>query len=134
MAYDTNVLFDQALTHINRKKLFTFRDVIAFLGISTSTFYAHFPKESNAYKEMDLAMRTHKASMKLAIRKDWLGSKDKGKQAMLYKLLADEDELRRLTNYNMKHDGEIKMPDFSKAQWLDASELPEGDLPKAGDG
>lgn len=97
MAYKTSELYERAIEAIDQNNLFFISDVIAYLGISSETYYNHFPlesKESNAIKERlnKNAMRT-----KVSIRSKLHQSTSPAGLLALYKLLATEDERRALS-------------------------------------
>jgi hypothetical protein len=110
MAYNTSELYQQALEEIDKNNLFFIEDVVAYLGIDKSTFYKHFPidsNESNAIKERlnKNAMRT-----KVSIRSKLHQSKSPAGLLALYKLLATNDERKALAMEYREHSGEVKLP------------------------
>lgn len=109
MAYKTEKLFEQAIEAIDQNNLFFISDVIAYLGISSETYYNHFPlesKESNAIKERlnKNAMRT-----KVSIRSKLHQSKSPAGLLALYKLLATNDERKALAMEYREH-SVVKFP------------------------
>lgn len=110
MAYKTSELYEKAIEAIDQNNLFFISDVIAYLGISSETYYNHFPlesKESNAIKEKlnKNAMRT-----KVSIRSKLHQSKSPAGLLALYKLLATNDERKALAMEYREHSGEVKLP------------------------
>ena len=56
MAYDTKELFEKAIEQIKKHKLFFIEDIIAFLPCRKSTFYEHFPNDSDYLSEDETDM------------------------------------------------------------------------------
>lgn len=77
------------------------QDVVAELGISSSTFYRLFPSESDEYKQIDDLLFVNKTNMKQVIRNRLLECKNVVGYLSLYRLLATREErLALMTNYN----------------------------------
>jgi hypothetical protein len=119
MAYKTEELKEKALEKIKSLKLIFFSEVMDYLGIASSTFYDHFPSNSSDYKEMEDALRENKVEAKVLIRNKWMNSDSPQSQLYLYKLVASDDERRRLSirhteNVNKNENTEIKRIDVSK--------------------
>jgi hypothetical protein len=94
MAYNTNELEQQALEAIKEHGLVFIEEVVSFLPCSKPTFYEHGLNESNAIKE---AIKYNKVSKKAKLRKNWEHSENATLNISLYKLLANEEELMRLS-------------------------------------
>jgi hypothetical protein len=111
MAYNTEDLFKIAIDEVEKKKLVFHADVLGILGISTSTYYDHFPKESKEYKDIERALKKNVIAIKAGIRNKWYKSKSDMGGLYLYKLIGDKDERERLSvNYNKNdHSGEIDL-------------------------
>jgi len=126
MAYKTSELYEKAIEAIDQNNLFFISDVIAYLGISSETYYNHFPlesKESNAIKEKlnKNAMRT-----KVSIRSKLHQSKSPAGLLALYKLLATNDERKALAMEYREHSGEVKLPKLEVVY----GNVPDGDESK----
>lgn len=101
MAYETTELLKKAKTEIEKKKLIFHTDVFMALAISSSTYYFHFAKESNEYKEIEEALAKNRLALKAGIRNKWYNSKSDMGGLYLYKLCATPEEREILsTNYN----------------------------------
>lgn len=105
MAYNTEELFKKAKEYAKRKDedglkkmkgVVFFDDIISFLGISTSTFYDHFPKESKEYNELEAILKENKALMKSGIRAKWYSCDNPNAWKYLYLLLGTEEERHAL--------------------------------------
>jgi|31_taG_2_1085359.scaffolds.fasta_scaffold03581_4 hypothetical protein len=94
MAYNTKELEQQALEAIKEHGLIFIEEVVSFLPCSKPTFYEHGLNESNAIKE---AITLNKVSKKAKLRKNWEHSENATLNISLYKLLANEEELMRLS-------------------------------------
>ena len=54
MAYKTEDLERLAVDAIQKNRLIFIEDIVAYLPCSKSTFYEHFPNESDLYKKLSL--------------------------------------------------------------------------------
>lgn len=97
MAYNTEELKKQAIEEITSKKLIFHTDVFQSIGISSPTYYEHFPSESSDYKDIDTLLRQNRTNMKNGLRAKWYKSDNATMTVALYKLLADDDERKKLS-------------------------------------
>ena len=105
MAYDKNKIFDQAKEAIVKHKLFFTDDVIAFLPIASSTFYAWEMEKSEELKEL---LHKNRIELKVSMRSKWYKSNSPVLQLALMKLISTDEELRKLSMKHTEHSGEIK--------------------------
>lgn len=108
MAYKTKDLFNTAIQAIKKHKLFFIEDIIAFMPCHKSTFYEHFPNESDMYKRMFEELERNRVELKVSMRSKWYKSNAPALQMALMKLIANPDELKRLSMSHIDHttDGE----------------------------
>lgn len=104
MAYKTADLLAAALKAIDEKKLFFIEDVVAYLPCSKSTFYEHFPHESDGYKEISEALSKVKTLIKVSMRSKWYNSDNAALQMGLMKLIGTEEEAQRLSGTRITQD------------------------------
>jgi len=107
MAYKTSELEKQTLKLIEENKyLFTIQDVVSKLPCCSATFYNHKLEDLETIKK---ALDQNKINLKLKIRKRWDESDNPTTDITLYKLIATEDELDRLTSQKatVEHKGKI---------------------------
>lgn len=97
MAYKTKTLFNTAMEQINKNKLFFIEDIIAFMPCAKSTFYEHFPNDSNYYKIMFEELEKNRTELKVSMRSKWYKSNAPALQMALMKLIATPEELRKLS-------------------------------------
>jgi hypothetical protein len=97
MAYKTEDLFNTAIEQINKNKLFFIEDIIAYLPCRKSTFYDHFPNDSDNYKRMFEALEKNRTELKVSMRSKWYKSNAPALQMALMKLIATPDELKKLS-------------------------------------
>ena len=97
MAYNTATLKKQALEAIEKHKLFTIEDVVAFIGCARSTFYVYIPDKSDAHKEIEELMQRKRIELKISMRKKWFESDAPALQLGLYKLIATQEERSALS-------------------------------------
>lgn len=97
MAYKTEDLFNTAIEQIKKHKLFFIEDIIAFLPCRKSTFYEHFPNDSDYYKRMFEELEQNRTELKVSMRSKWYKSNAPALQMALMKLIASPEELRKLS-------------------------------------
>jgi hypothetical protein len=96
MAYSKKKIYEQALAVIKKHNLFWIEDVAALLPITKKTFYEWWPEKSNESNAIKKMLYENKVRTKSAIRAKLF--KGKGMELIaLYKLLANEHELRALS-------------------------------------
>ena len=117
MAYDKQKIYEQAKEMIVKHKLFFIDDIVAFLPISTSTFYEWKLQESEELKELLNANRTE---LKVSMRSKWYKSNAPALQMALMKLIASPEELRKLS-MNHQVNEEAEKPIFNQID-LDVQE------------
>lgn len=100
MAFKKKDLESQALDAIKKHRLFTIKDVVAYLPCSLQTFYNQKLDELESIKD---AINTNKVRTKQEMRQKWFKSDNATLQIGLYKLLADDDERQALTQQNVDH-------------------------------
>lgn len=113
MAYNTEDLLQVAFTLIEKNKPHSINNLVALMGISSETFYNHFPSGSKNHKEIQLKINIEKGKIKAAMFKKWYDSDHPTLQIAYAKIIADPDELRALTNqhnsFEIPEDTEIKI-------------------------
>ena len=100
MAYDKLKIFEQAKEVIVKHKLFFVEDIVSFLPISKPTFYEYFPIESNEINVLKDLLETNRTELKVSMRSKWYKSNSPALQMALMKLIANPEELKKLSmNY-----------------------------------
>lgn len=97
MAYDRKKIFEQAKEMIVKHKLFFIEDIVAFLPISKPTFYEYFQIDSNDFNELKELLETNRTELKVSMRSKWYKSNAPALQMALMKLIANPEELRKLS-------------------------------------
>ena len=97
MAYKTEDLFNTAIEQIKKHKLFFIEDIIAFLPCRKSTFYEHFPNDSDYYKRMFEELEQNRTELKVSMRSKWYKSNAPALQMALMKLICNDEERRMLS-------------------------------------
>ena len=95
--YKTEDLLKTAKEAIIKNRLIFIEDIIAFLPCHKSTFYEHFPNESNNYKTMFDMLETNRTTLKVSMRSKWYTSNAPALQMALMKLIATPEELKKLS-------------------------------------
>ena len=96
MAYNTEDLFNTAIEQIKKHKLFFIEDIIAFLPCRKSTFYEHFPNDSDYYKKMFEELERNRTELKVSMRSKWYKSNAPALQMALMKLICTDEERKKL--------------------------------------
>jgi hypothetical protein len=100
MPYDTNILKQKAIDAIEKNKLIFVEDICAFISISKSTFYVHFPEGSDDSHELKEKLEKNKIELKVSIRKKWFDRQSDTGLMALYKLCSTTEEHKKLNqNY-----------------------------------
>ena len=109
MAYKTEDLFNKAIEQIKKHKLFFIEDIIAFLPCRKSTFYEHFPNDSDYYKRMFEELEQNRTELKVSMRSKWYKSNAPALQMALMKLIATPEELKKLSMQFVESDNNTKL-------------------------
>lgn len=96
MAYDKETLYQQAIKAIQENSLYFIEDIIALLPCSKPTFYDHFPVNSDEFNKLKDMIEVNKIAQKVKMRKKWGDSDNATLQMALMKLIATDDERKRL--------------------------------------
>jgi hypothetical protein len=101
--YKTEDLLKTAKEAIIKNRLIFIEDIIAFLPCHKSTFYEHFPNESDNYKTMFDMLETNRTTLKVSMRSKWYTSNAPALQMGLMKLISTDEELRKLSMHHNEH-------------------------------
>ena len=96
MAYDTKILKAKAIEAIEKNKLIFVEDICAYIGINKTTYYLHFPVDSNDNNELSELLEKNKIALKVGMRKKWYDSENATMQMALYKLCSTDIEHKKL--------------------------------------
>lgn len=123
--YKTSVLKSRAIELINTRKLVFVHDVFTLLGIAKSTFYEHFPNDSDDNKELMDLLQRNKAEIKVSLRSKWFKSENATLQIMLMKLVSTPEERKLMSQSFVDVVTEVK-----ENESIDLSKLDEETLLK----
>jgi len=97
MAYETTELNEKAKAAITKHNLLFVEDVCSYIGIVKSTYYEHFPIDSNDSNELSDLLEKNKINLKIGMRKNWYEQKQNATlQMALYKLCSTDTEHKKL--------------------------------------
>ncbi len=96
MAYVTSELKEKAIEAIKKSNLIFVEDVCAYIGINKTTYYEHFPIDSNDNNELKDLIEKNKIKLKVDIRKMWYERKSDTGLMALYKLCSTAEEHKKL--------------------------------------
>ena len=96
MGYDTTILKQKAIEAIDKNKLIFVEDICAYIGINKTTYYVHFPIDSNDNNELSELLEKNKIALKVGMRKKWYDSENATMQMALYKLCSTDIEHKKL--------------------------------------
>lgn len=119
MAYVKEDIFKQAKEIAENEGYCFSADVIAELGIATSTFYDYFPADSEESESLKAIFRKNKSKEKIKLRKKWSKSDNATLNIAYYKLLADEEEFSRLARSEIDHTSKDKPISIPPIAWVD---------------
>jgi hypothetical protein len=105
MAYDRKKILEQAKEMIVKHKLFFIDDIIAFLPIAKSTFYEWKMEQSDDLKAL---LEKNRTELKVSLRSKWYTSNAPALQMALMKLIANPEELRKLSMQFIESENTIK--------------------------
>lgn len=74
------------------------QDVYQSIGMSPSTFYRHYPTNSDEYEQINEALEANKTIMKREIRDRLAECKNPSGLVVLYRLLATDAEMDALNS------------------------------------
>ena len=112
--YKTEDLLKTAKEAIIKNRLIFIEDIIAFLPCHKSTFYEHFPNESDNYKTMFDMLETNRTTLKVSMRSKWYTSNAPALQMALMKLIATPEELKKLSMQFIESENTNKNIDAGK--------------------
>lgn len=95
MAFQYDYLKNKALEAIKEHKLFFLVDVIVYMPCCKDTFY---DRKLNEDPDVMAAIERNKVELKVSLRHKWYKSDAPVTQIVLYKLLATDEELSRISN------------------------------------
>lgn len=99
---ELNEMLDDALSAAERDDNVLFiDDIIAAMPISKATFYAHWPKDSDGYKQVVAVLAKNRIKVKKYIRLKLRLSGKASELLALYRMICTEEERKAIaTNYN----------------------------------
>jgi hypothetical protein len=97
MAYNHEQLKKDALEILTNNNVFFIEQLADLMGIHKSTFYDHFPTDSDEYKEIYALIKVNKVKTKTSMWSMWYNSKNPALQISLMKLIATDSERKRLS-------------------------------------
>ena len=95
MAYKKKDLEEQALKAIKKNKIARISYLIPHIECSEATFYNHKLEQLESIKD---ALQAQRIARKTKLVKKWEDSENATLNIAAFKLLADEEELQRLSN------------------------------------
>jgi len=113
MAYKTEDLFNTAIEQIQKNKLFFIEDIIAFLPCRKSTFYEHFPNDSDYYKKMFEELERNRTELKVSMRSKWYKSNAPALQMALMKLICTDEERKKLAMQYSENENNHTIENFN---------------------
>lgn len=114
MAYNTEELYEKALNLAKDEdlKLLFIDDLVSLLPCDRSTYYTHFPVNSDKYNNIRGVLEKRKVSLKSKIRKEWENPNNFVGQTILYRLCATREERIKMSTTFI--DDEIEEKEKSK--------------------
>jgi hypothetical protein len=101
MGYSKEEILEKSLTAIEAEECTTIEEVILYLPIGKTTFYALGLNESNDIKE---AIEKVRVRLKKVMKRNWHKSDNPTLQIAAFKLMADENEQDALNTSKVKQE------------------------------
>ena len=121
MAHNKEKIYKQALKIAAKKGVYFIEDIIAFLPITKPTFYDYFKVDSNDFNAIRELLDANKIQKKVDIREKLSEGSKAPELLALYKLLATDDERKKLSSQYIDHTSKGKEIKASSA--IDYSSL-----------
>ena len=100
MAYKKSDLVDQSIRAIKENNLIYQDEIFAFVSFSERTFYYH--KLQNL-QDIKKALSDSRIKLKTELRNEFRKSKNPTERIVLYRLLASEEEFKRIATSHYDH-------------------------------
>ncbi len=97
MAYDKEEIKQRLITEIQNRKLVNIEQACVYADISKFTFYNFFPTKSNDYTDIKKELSKNRIVIKEGLMREFYNSKSAVERIFLFKLLANDDELSRVS-------------------------------------
>ena len=107
MGYDKTELERLSIEAIKQHNLIFINEIMTFIPCCSATFYN---LELEKLESIKKALNDNRVNIKRNIRSRWYESENVTAEIMLYKLTADEEELRRLSVTKNEHTGNEGKP------------------------
>ena len=101
MAYNKDEILQKALSAIDNEECVTIEEVLLFLPIATSTFYAWEMEKSEDLKD---ALNAMKVKLKKKMRRNWRNSDNATLQIAEFKLISSDEERDKLNTQKVQQD------------------------------
>lgn len=117
--YDKKEIFEKAKKAIVEQDLTAIAYVVAFLPCGMSTFYEFFPAGSDEMEILRGLINDNKVNLKVKLLKIWNESDNATLQLARFRLLADDDEHRRLNQQYISQESrnintDVDLDEFEK--------------------
>jgi hypothetical protein len=101
VAYNKDEILQKALSAIDNEECVTIEEVLLFLPIATSTFYAWEMEKSEDLKD---ALNAMKVKLKKKMRRNWRNSDNATLQIAEFKLISSDEERDKLNTQKVQQD------------------------------
>jgi hypothetical protein len=122
MAYKKSKLLETAKEAIEKNNLFFIEDIVAWLPCDKTTFYRHFPVESNEYNTLKGMLEVNKTKTKSAIRAKLFKGNKASELLALYRLIATPEEHQKLNQSYVDHTTKGKSLNLPISTWTKEDE------------
>ena len=118
MAYNRDKLFELAKEQVEKNNLFFIEDIVSFLPCDKTTFYRHFPIDSNEYHTLKEMLEQNKIKTKSAIRAKLFKSQKAAELLALYRLICTPEEHRLLNQQYLDHTSGCEKINIPPISWV----------------
>lgn len=121
MAYNKEVIYNQAVEAIQEHNLYFIEDIVAFIPCDKTTFYRLFPVDCNEYNTLKGLLETNKINKKVQLRQK-LEEERGGGLIALYKLIGTDEERKKLSQSYLDLSGQVETKSEVKLDYGDFNE------------
>ena len=107
MAFKKEELINQSIKAIKSNEILFIEELVSYLPCSMKTFYNYKLQDLQDIKEQ---LERNRILKKIELRNKWYYSENATLQIALYKLLANENEYKRLTNNHNETSSQVIEP------------------------
>ena len=127
MAYDVDMLYEDSLKIVEREDVVFIHELVDYLPCVRSTFYEIFGQHPDKSDNIKKLIDRNKTKKKKKLRDDMELDGRSSERIFLYKLLANEDELKAVNGHYVDHSNK----DGSMSKQIELSQEDKSEIAKS---